>query len=119
MLTSLRFIKSVPVPAGTFRQFPPVPVPAGSYNIGSGAPLVRSYLISRFDIGEQTGHKADPQKVSTDMRNAMDEQNNRLFTRDEWLTKTQIKGFFIPFTATRRRKQCSGKEVDFEYKELV
>ena len=49
---------------------------------------VTSYLTSRFDIGEQTGHKADPQKVSTDMRNARDEQNNRLFTRDEWLTKT-------------------------------
>ena len=63
---------------------------------------VRSFLTSRFDIGEQTGHKADPQKVSTDMRNARDEQNNRLFTRDEWLTKTQIKAFFSRLTAKRR-----------------
>lgn len=37
----------------------------------------------------------------------------------EWLTKTQIKGFFSRLTAKERRKQCSGKEVDFEYKELV
>ena len=51
-------------------------------------------MTSRFDIGEQTGHEVDPQKVSTDMQNARDEQNNRLFTRDEWLTKTQIKAFF-------------------------
>ena len=68
-------------------------------------------MTSRFDIGEQTGNKADPQKVSTDMRNAWDEQNNRLFTSDEWLTKTQIKGFFCRLTAKRRRRQCSGKKL--------
>ena len=34
------FIKSVPVPAETFRQFRLVPVPARTYNIGSGAPLL-------------------------------------------------------------------------------
>ena len=65
MLTPSRFIKSIPVPAGTFCQFRPVPVPAGSYNIGSGAPLV---LKSRFlaeitpewlnKMVDHRGHKA-------------------------------------------------------------
>ena len=81
---------------------------------------VRSYLTARFDIGEQTGHKADPQKVSTDMRNARDEQNNRLFAREEWLSKTQIQSFFSRLAASRRRKQGSSKaEVDLEYKEVM
>ena len=39
-------------------------------------------IFQKFDLGEQTGHKADPQKVSSDMRKAArDEQNNRLFAR--------------------------------------
>jgi hypothetical protein len=81
---------------------------------------VRSYLTARFDIGELTGHKADPQKVSTDMRNARDEQNNRLFTREEWLTKTQIQGFFSRLAANRRKKQGSSlTEIDLENKEVL
>ena len=66
---------------------------------------VRSYLTARFDIGELTGHKADPQKVSTDMRNARDQQNNRWFTREEWLTKTQIQGFFSRLADNRRKRK--------------
>ena len=39
-------------------------------------------IFRKFDLGEQTGHKADPQKVSNDMRKAArDEQNNRLLSR--------------------------------------
>ena len=30
------------------------------------------------------------------MRKAKDAQNNRLFTREEWLTKSQVEGFFLP-----------------------
>ena len=29
---------------------------------------VKRYLTAKFDLGEQTGHKADPQQVSNDMR---------------------------------------------------
>jgi hypothetical protein len=81
---------------------------------------VRSYLTARFDIGELTGHRADPQKVSTDMRNARDEQNNRLFTREECLTKMQIQGFFSRLAANRRKKQGSSlTEIDLENKEVL
>ena len=55
---------------------------------------VKNYLTARFDLGEQSGRKADPQQVSYDMRKARDEQNNRLFDRQEWLSKTQVQGFF-------------------------
>ena len=39
------------------------------------------------------------------MRNARDEQNNRLFTREEWLTKTQIQGFFSRLAANRGKNK--------------
>jgi hypothetical protein len=33
-------------------------------------------------------------QVSVDMRMARDESGERIFTREDWLTKTQIKSFF-------------------------
>ena len=48
---------------------------------------VRQYLISKFDIGEQSGRKEDPRQVSQDMRKAKGENGERLFSREEWLTK--------------------------------
>ena len=69
------------------------------------ADKVRRYLTAKFDLGEQTGQKADPQQVSNDMHKARDEQNNWLFAREEWLTKSQVQGFFSRPVATRRRQQ--------------
>ena len=40
---------------------------------------VKKYLTAKFDLGEQSGLKADPQQVSNDMRKTRDEQNRRLF----------------------------------------
>ena len=56
-------------------------------------PEVKAYLNSKFELGEKkkTGLKADRNQVSTDMRHARDEENNRRFSREEWLTKNQIK----------------------------
>ena len=68
---------------------------------------VRKYLVAKFDYGERTGHKADPAQVSQDMRSAKDEGGERLFTREEWLNKQQIKGFFSRL-ARQRRKGLSG-----------
>ena len=79
---------------------------------------VRNYLTARFDLGEQTGLKADPQQVSSDMRKARDEQNDRLFDREEWLTKSQVKSFFSRLAAARRRKQEPG-EIDLSPRDLL
>ena len=57
---------------------------------------VKKCLTVKFDLGEQMGHKPDPLQVSNHMRKAKDAQNNRLFTREEWLTKSQVQGFFLP-----------------------
>lgn len=55
---------------------------------------VRHYLIQKFEVGETTGHKSNPDQVASDMRNARDENGSRLFSRDQWLTQAQIKSFF-------------------------
>jgi hypothetical protein len=55
---------------------------------------VKDYLTARFLIGEKTGCKADPNQVEKDMRTSRNPSNERKFNCKEWLTKTQIKGFF-------------------------
>ena len=64
---------------------------------------MKEYLTTKFDIGEKTGDKADPTQVDSDMRNAKDDNNRRLFRREEWLTKNQVKGFFSRLAAAGRR----------------
>ena len=54
----------------------------------------------------KSGQKADPQQVSVDMRNARDTNNERKFSRHEWLSRMQIKGFFHVF---RPPKEDNGR----------
>ena len=63
---------------------------------------VRRYLTTRFEMGERTGKKANPEEIERQMRNARNERNERLFQREEWLTKTQIM-FFFSHLASRQR----------------
>ena len=64
---------------------------------------VKDYLTAKFDLGERSGLKADPAQVALDMRTARDEGNNRLFGREEWISKTQVQGYFSRLAAKRRR----------------
>ena len=79
---------------------------------------MKKYLTAKFDLGEQTGRKADPLQVSNDMRKAKDAQNNRLFIREEWLTKSQVQGFFSRLAATKRRQQGSA-EIELDQRDLL
>ena len=65
---------------------------------------VKDYLTARFLIGEKTGCKADPNQVEKDMRTSRNPSNERKFNCKEWLTKTQIKGFFSRLAASRRKE---------------
>ncbi len=71
-----------------------------------------NYLPAKYDIGERTKHKCDPSQVSTDMRKALAESGERLFDQSEWLTKTQVKGFFSRLTASRRKKQSQAQDKE-------
>ena len=66
---------------------------------------VKEYLTRKFDIGERTGRKADPAQVEKEMRTARNPSNERQFSCTEWLTKTQMQGFFSRLAASRRKEQ--------------
>jgi len=54
----------------------------------------RQYLDNRFHIGRESGHKADPEKVSRDMRYARRDNGERRFNVEEFLTAQQIQATF-------------------------
>ena len=79
------------------------------------SPKVRRYISLKFDAGERTGIKANPQHVAQDMRTARDESaGNRIFEREEWLTKTQIQVFFFQDLFQNRRKLVCEEESQDE-----
>ena len=76
---------------------------------------VKSYLTAKFDLGEDTGRKADPAQVAVDMRVARNSEGQRKFQRSEWLSKAQIQGFFSRLAASKRRKssqECGDDDHD-------
>ncbi len=75
---------------------------------------VKGYLQSRFDTGELTGRKADQNQVSKEMRAARNLDGTRKFSREEWLTKTQIRSFFLRLAAMKRKRQTEGEEAALE-----
>ena len=64
---------------------------------------VKQYLTMKFVLGERTGNKADPRKVAADMRTSRNPDGSRMFERKDWLTKSQVQGFFSRLVATCRR----------------
>ncbi|KAM7450054.1 hypothetical protein ABFA07_002160 [Porites harrisoni] len=67
-------------------------------------------------MGERTGKKANPEEIECQMRNARNERNERLFQREEWLTKTQIMGFFSRLASRQRTRgqEATSKEQTFD-----
>ena len=54
----------------------------------------REYLDDKFQIGQESGHKSDPEKVSRDMRYARRDNGERRFDVEEFLTAQQIQSYF-------------------------
>ena len=54
----------------------------------------RKNLEDKFRIGQETGHKADPEQVTREMWYARNERGERRFKVDEFLTAGQIQSFF-------------------------
>ena len=62
----------------------------------------KQQLKQQFEIGEQSGRKADPNEVSKMMRSSRDELGARRFLPEEVLTGQQITGFFSRLAAKKR-----------------
>lgn len=75
---------------------------------------VREYLTMKFNIGQETGRKEDPAQVAKDMRTASTLEGERMFNRTEWLTKSQIQGFFSRLSKKIKEGQVVTTTEDVE-----
>ena len=66
----------------------------------------RQYLNDKFQIGQESGHKADAEKVSQDMRYTRGDKGQRRFKVDEFLTAQQIQGYFSRSSAKLRHAKA-------------
>ena len=63
---------------------------------------VRQFLREVFLQGEDTGNKAAAEDVAARMRSVRTAEGTKVFTKDEWLTSTQISGYFRRMAALNR-----------------
>lgn len=74
-----------------------------------------SFLKEKFSKGERTGHKCDPEEVSLEMRSAKSSLGKRFFSKDEFLSATQIASYFSRLVLEKRKTACiSYDEEDME-----
>ena len=64
--------------------------------------VVKDYLTAKYDLGEKTGNKCDPQKVAEDMRHANLQNGERRFSRDEVNLKLGV--FFQGYSCSKKAK---------------
>jgi hypothetical protein len=67
--------------------------------------ICKQYLQAKFNIGQETGRKMDPNIVSSQMRKALDSYGKRLFNVSEFLSPQQVKSYFSRHAA-KVRQQC-------------
>ena len=85
----------------------------------------KGYLTKRFELGEETGLKADPADVATDMKSTLDETGKRRFKNDELLRPQQIAGYFSRLAARKRLAtdpsvaEGESAQVESNYRGLV
>ena len=81
---------------------------------------MKEYLTKKFDFGEKKRQKVDPEQVAKDMRNSRNLENQRIFGREDWLTKAQVQGFFSRLASARRKRGYSDatnqEEKDEDYR---
>ena len=63
----------------------------------------KKYLEDKFNLGQQTGHKQDPERRSKDMRFAKKADGSRLFSSNEFLSAQQIQSFFSRMASKLRQ----------------
>ena len=75
----------------------------------------KSYLVSKFNIGQDLGRKMGPEVVAREMRLEKDSSRVRLFRVNEFLTPLQITSFFSRLAAKIRQQPATvAQEVEEE-----
>ena len=72
----------------------------------------KRYLEGKFQHGESTGVKANPDDVSKEMRCLRDEKGKRIFNVEEFLRPQQISSFFSRMACKRKDGTDSDNEAE-------
>ena len=65
----------------------------------------KTYLEAKFNIGQSTGRKLEPDVVAKEMRRARGTDGERLFCGSEFLTPQQVSSYFSRLAAKLRQQQ--------------
>ena len=71
----------------------------------------KSYLQAKFNIGQASGRKLDPEVVAKEMPRARATDGERLFLVDEFLSPQQISSFFSRMAAKVRQQPVMDQDV--------
>lgn len=63
-----------------------------------------SFLTQKFNFGESTGFKCDPEEVAKEMRHVKNSDGSRLFRFQDFLTPSQIGSFFSRLSLKKRKE---------------
>lgn len=74
----------------------------------------KKYLNDKFRLGQETGVKANPAQVSTDMRRAKNSNGKRRFKMEEFLTQKQIQSYFSRVSAKIKHGDLDLNEIEIE-----
>lgn len=74
-----------------------------------------------FQEGERKGHRYTPVEASRKIRSARDENGNRVFSPEEWLSSQQVQGLFCRLSQTSSfvLDTCTKKEHDEDLNEVI
>ena len=71
----------------------------------------KSYLQAKFNIGQASERKLDPEVVAKEMRRARAIDGERLFLVEEFLSPQQISSFFSRMAAKVRQQPVTDQDV--------
>ena len=71
----------------------------------------KTYLEAKFQIGESTGRKVEPEAVAKEMRRARGTDGERLFSSSEFLTPQQVSSYFSRLAGKLRQQQVTPQDA--------
>ncbi|KAK2565423.1 hypothetical protein P5673_010481 [Acropora cervicornis] len=74
----------------------------------------KKYLTEKFQQGERSGRKSDPASVAPSMMSAMDSQEKRMFSSEQFLTASRVAGFFFRLAAKKSLFNVDDLEEEIE-----
>lgn len=72
----------------------------------------KKYFVDKFEFGEKTGRKCDPEEIAQQMRLISNDVGKRRFSSAEFLTPLQIGSFFGRLVLQKRRADNSLYDED-------